>query len=119
VTEIPLDVFEQKIDPPNNTLEYFDPQTVAQMIAQARDIGTEAGIEERGFVLISVGPDGLFGHSDANYGSFCPEPYPQETPDSQRTWDRFYDPINGTKSYGNIYRFVGWPNNQTTFDPNL
>jgi prepilin-type N-terminal cleavage/methylation domain-containing protein len=113
---IPEDVFETRIKSPNNIFDYLDEIGTRELIAAARLINP-ANLNSQGFVLISVGPDGFFGHAAPLYGSsFCPESYPAPPSGSGivTTYNLVYDPTNGTKSHGNIYRFSGWPSRQST-----
>ncbi|MEO8377130.1 MAG: hypothetical protein ABI579_05605, partial [Candidatus Sumerlaeota bacterium] len=53
-----------------------------------------------GYIVMSVGPDGKFGHTVNNTGH-----YPNQLISSDISWIWDYDPTNGSISGGNVYRF--------------
>lgn len=100
MTSIPVDVFENRIAYPSNTLDFYPPDLVAKIRFDANLPGTSAGdtSSRYGWTILSVGPDGRFG-VPFNAGNYPPG-------DSSFTHFRQeYDPTNGTISVGNIYRF--------------
>jgi len=114
ISSIPKDVFESQLpDPMFRLVDYLDPVQTARFIERARFAGH---VDPAGYVILSVGPDGVMGHTIAEYGSFCPDPYPRETT-SRGSFKYFYDPTNGTASYGNLYRFNGWPDDESVLRP--
>jgi prepilin-type N-terminal cleavage/methylation domain-containing protein len=115
ITTVPVDPFDTSTAYPNNTIDYGDDVQTARFINLAR-FGS-GGISTQGFALLSIGPDGTFGHTIGLYGSFCPAPYPLESVEERRSCFDFYDPTNGTTSLGNIYRLEGHRNDQSTFSP--
>lgn len=103
ITTIPVDVFENRIAPPNNLIDYYEPVLVESLRPGVGASGFtyrrgKAITGKFGWALLSVGPDGLFG-AISNLGNY-PPPYTTEN-----YWRNEYDPTNGTISPGNIYRF--------------
>jgi prepilin-type N-terminal cleavage/methylation domain-containing protein len=95
-------------------IDYVDPPQTARLIRAGRLLSgapLSTQVNENGYVLSSVGPDGYFGH---NIARFLDYPDQSGTLVTQ-TLNRFYDPSNGTTSFGNIYRFSAYPNNEQVF----
>ena len=105
ISSLPVDVFERKIQAPNNVLDVYPPNLVEHMRSSVglapgylyNPFDTSSGYQY-GYLILSVGPDGLFGSSQVNLGK-----YPQAS--AYTTWVFEYDPTNGTVSEGNVYRF--------------
>jgi prepilin-type N-terminal cleavage/methylation domain-containing protein len=106
LSSLPIDIFEVKVQAPNNLIDYYPPVMVAIMSRESPpgwsgDYEEEAKTSknwEYGWALMSVGPDRIFGAA-SNMGRY-PEPYAT----TNSYWNS-YDPTNGTISLGNIYRF--------------
>lgn len=106
MSSIPEDIFNEPMQQVVNSglegasraLDYWDP---AQVRAFRMNFNFGARPGEEGFALLSVGPDRyLGGLNSARPG------YPTDQPGPlQNTIRYFYDPSNGTLSYGNVYRF--------------
>lgn len=124
VSGIPVDVFEIRVEPPNNVIDYYSPIIVEHMRDSRLRLDTfpkesvasgwtwqkelELGSNyTHGWMLLSVGPDTVLGNASRTQGN-----YPHQTnPDDitvegpGTTWNQEYDPTNGTVSYGNLTRF--------------
>ncbi|HNM47127.1 MAG TPA: prepilin-type N-terminal cleavage/methylation domain-containing protein [Candidatus Sumerlaeota bacterium] len=106
MSSLPVDVFEHKVRAPNNLLDVYPPNLV-EHLRDSRGLvpppytynpfDTASGYTY-GYLILSVGPDGLFGSPQVNLGN-----YPAQS--ATITWHREYDPTNGTVSAGNVYRF--------------
>lgn len=97
------DVFETRLRPPNNLIDYWDPVQSSWFINRFLPVGNPRRVtpEKISYLIVSVGPDGfLHPLQPALYGW----PHP---PDPGLTLNglvrRVYDPTNGTNSVGNIY----------------
>lgn len=106
LASIPEDVFNEPMQQVINSglpgaskaLDYWDP---AQVRAFRMNFNMGARPGEQGFGLLSVGPDRYMGGLNSNRPG-----YPTDQPGAlQNTMRFFYDPSNGTLSYGNVYRF--------------
>lgn len=112
LTSLPVDVFDRKVDSPNNVIDYYDPLIVAHHVGEVKNPGTGIGVETyddffnlgkspiftNGWMLLSVGPDGILGTGTNRAGNYPERPAPI-------TWDEEYDPTNGTVSEGSVTRF--------------
>jgi general secretion pathway protein G len=110
LTSLPVDIFDRKVDSPDNVIDYYDPLIVAQLSGEVKNplAGGEgydtyfnqgkSPIFTNGWMLFSVGPDGIFGTGVNRGGN-----YPERPTDI--TWDQEYDPTNGTVSEGSVTRF--------------
>jgi prepilin-type N-terminal cleavage/methylation domain-containing protein len=99
---LPVDLFEKRLLPPNNLIDYWDPVQTSWLINYLYPLNSRRRITEQdaGYLLVSVGPDGYLGQAGVPYGW----PYPADHPwTTQGTVYRIYDPTNGTISIGNIY----------------
>lgn len=94
ITSIPEDIFKQSIPRPNNALDYWTPEMVAEVRAVIRPT---AGGKNTGWTLFSLGPDGVFG-STTSLGNYPPV-------STFTAYFQDYDPTNGTVSPGNVFRF--------------
>lgn len=123
MTNLPVDVFENRIAPPNNVIDYYEPVLVELLHRGPRTNTNMGGIEYTrgkaltgtfGWALLSVGPDGIFGAGSV-MGNY---PVNSRLPAGSNTWWDEYDPTNGTISAGNIWRFrrTGAIGNEA-FDP--
>jgi prepilin-type N-terminal cleavage/methylation domain-containing protein len=113
ISTLIIDPFEEnpEILPENRLLDYVHPISTREYVA--RGLAAKNGFDDddlpiNGYSLLSIGPDGYFGHSTIGYHD-----YPEEPDDIDKTWYYTYDPTNGTTSVGNIYRFQSWPNDGT------
>ncbi|GAB4315698.1 MAG: hypothetical protein Kow0059_07880 [Candidatus Sumerlaeia bacterium] len=116
LTSLPVDVFDPHVPPPNNLIDYYD-EIQAQRIYNffqiqdgAPSIAEEAIKAGRwrnyGWMLVSVGPDGFINWYSPNLG--YPDLYRGNS--YYRTClYTIYDPVWGTVSCGNIYRFQNDP----------
>lgn len=101
------DVFETKILPPNDVIDYYDPTQTSWLINRLLvwdDVGLRTSPGSAGYLLLSVGPDGWLGQYDYRYSDF---PFPTDPGEQYRVGATVYlpyDPTNGTTSPGNIYR---------------
>ncbi len=97
LTNIPKDVFENTLAPPNRLIDYWD----GEIIRRHRPLNQQNSKNGAQWVLISVGPDGYYGQGSTLQGNV------PGNPDNsyQNTYKRTYDPTNGTLSLGNINRF--------------
>ncbi|MDK2972804.1 MAG: hypothetical protein PWP23_2559 [Candidatus Sumerlaeota bacterium] len=98
MTKVPIDIFENRLAPPNNLFDYWD-SVILDGIA-----GDYTGTPP--WCLVSIGPDGEMGMF-AQWGNL---PYQSANLAGYRS---DYDPTNGTISDGNIYR---GPSNETAVD---
>lgn len=149
ISNVPIDIFESPVHTPYNIIDYWPPSFMEEFLnrrlkfEQEQEPGTEAeplppeliwanypyaAHRHVGFVLISVGPDGIFGEDVPPIpiqgpavtptpiisvgliggGGDCPNPGVVPTPTPERpelSVFKTYDPTNGTVSYGNIFRF--------------
>jgi len=100
ITKLPTDIFqreqqvENQVAPVPPLIDYFPPNVVLSM--RKTRLGADADDGNSGWLLVSYGPDETWGHQ---FGHFVTRPA------SPETWMHDYDPINGTRSRGNIYRF--------------
>ncbi|MCC5876319.1 MAG: type II secretion system protein [Candidatus Sumerlaeia bacterium] len=110
ITSLPVDVFENRIAPPNNVIDYYEPVLVELLHRGPRTNMNMGGIEYTrgkaltgtfGWALLSVGPDGIFGAGSV-MGNY---PVNSRPSPGNNTWWHEYDPTNGTISAGNIWRF--------------
>jgi type II secretion system protein G len=104
ITSIPVDPFERRLEPPFNTLEYWDNYQTGSFFDQP--------IARGGYVQFSVGPDTVGGYGN----TATPRGYPDDgVPLTCRV---IYDATNGTVSLGNIFRFSNnsAPNPDELFD---
>ncbi|MCC6547429.1 prepilin-type N-terminal cleavage/methylation domain-containing protein [Candidatus Sumerlaeota bacterium] len=108
MSSLPVDVFERAVQPPNNLLDVYPPNIV-EHLRTSRGVATPPYVYAAsdtangfrfGYVIMSVGPDGKFGHTVTNTGK-----YPVSTVSPQISWNWDYDPTNGSVSSGNVYRF--------------
>lgn len=106
MTNIPLDVFNTPVKGLMHTvpgtsdmLDYWDPVQVLAWLKTSVTPGVARGLSQRGYTLLSVGPDQHVGINAAN------PTYPEQPISLRLTYRWFYDPTNGTTSAGNIYRF--------------
>jgi len=107
-------IYRTTVDVPR-IIDYYDPPATARFITRARQIANLSvdDAEPNGYVLTSVGPDGIFGFAISQWLD-----YPDEAGTGlNRTMHRFYDPTNGSVSAGNIYRFSAETNNERIFYP--
>jgi type II secretion system protein G len=104
IGSLPADVFESRIAPPNNVLDYYDPTQVMWLINSRKLVGFArmVNLNEVSWLVLSVGPDGFLGSFYDTYSGV-------ETPFELRGSIFLpYDPTNGTISTGNIYANNDW-----------
>lgn len=109
---LPQDVFAVKQRRPNNGIDYYDPRQTKQFLAPRYGIQMSnwSATPDFGWVMISVGPDGVIGAPSDNYLDYPPQGK------AARTLYIPYDPTNGSVSFGNIFRFrVDRPPEQILF----
>lgn len=112
ISNLPMDIFETHVPPPNNIYNYFDPEQVNVLINKAHNLNPDHPTPElrrdagaRYWLLLSVGPDGYIGVNDAgNPGDYPDQPVAMGL---DHTIYFEYDPTNGTIGPGNIYRMQG------------
>lgn len=107
ISRVPNDVFENRLAPPNNIIDFWDNTILAG------GPNNRPGAWNRrygGWLLVSVGPDEDIGRGPFDIGNF---PYASTT--LSLTFD--YDPTNGTISPGNIYRGTGNVTGTEVFNP--
>lgn len=98
LSKIPIDVFETKIDHPNNIIDYWSPDIVETLSTSYSN-----------WLLVSVGPDSEL----SEYGNWGNLPYTSEF--KARFW-LDYDPTNGTISIGNLFRGAGIESGRQVID---
>lgn len=100
MTKIPADIFETRVPPPLNAIDYFD-QEQTNVLAQY--VQKKQNTNAKLWMLLSVGPDGFIGvHENGSPGG-----YPAQPPLLIFSITQEYNPENGTISLGNIYRLQG------------
>lgn len=100
MTRVPEDIFDLKVPPPLNLIDYFDPEQTNVLASQTQG-KEDAGVKL--WLLLSVGPDGYIGVSPTGN----PGGYPSQAPTVIFSIIQEYDPNNGTISSGNVYRLQG------------
>jgi type II secretion system protein G len=100
MTRVPDDIFELRVPPPLNLIDYFDEEQTNMLASQAQG-KADAGVKL--WLLLSVGPDGYIGVSPTGN----PGCYPPQAPAVAFSIIQEYDPNNGTISSGNVYRMQG------------
>jgi prepilin-type N-terminal cleavage/methylation domain-containing protein len=107
MTSLPSDLFfraARALSAPGNAfsdaIDYWDSEQVDAWMATVTGSNFIAG-RSKGYVLISVGPDGALGVTALG----LPGNYPGESNFTRQSTQFFYDSTNGTISRGNIYRF--------------
>ena len=102
MTKVPTDIFDNKVSPPLDLINYFDGEQTNMLASQIQGVN-DAGVNL--WLLLSVGPDGYIGVADSgNPGGYPPQP-PSLLLYLTITLE--YDPTNGAISWGNIYRLQG------------
>lgn len=108
LTAIPSDVFNvparAKMDQLgySDSLDYLDPVQLGALVHSfGNGTGAFTGSTAKGYALLSVGPDQYAGLQNPD------STYPENIGSGSvvGTCRYFYDPTNGTTSYGNVYRF--------------
>ena len=106
ITNLPQDIFETNIEPPNNVIDYFDPAQ-ASWLMNYNSFLMGHGVppmsaSDAGWILVSVGPDGFLG--PPTFADGWPVPADRFVRfATQSTLFVPYDPTNGSISSGNIY----------------
>jgi prepilin-type N-terminal cleavage/methylation domain-containing protein len=101
LTSLPEDIFAKAQRAPNNKIDYWDSRQVRQFLRGRYNLRRWDSVPDYGWLLASVGPDGVIGAPTNAYLD-----YPYQGGARLTAW-YVYDPTNGTISYGNIYRFQG------------
>lgn len=124
ISGLPVDVFEIRVESPNNVIDYYSPIIVEHMRDSRLQLDTfpsepvsaswtwQKELElssnyTHGWMLLSVGPDTVLGNTSRTQGNYphqtSPDDLSIEGPGT--TWNQEYDPTNGTVSHGNLTRF--------------
>jgi prepilin-type N-terminal cleavage/methylation domain-containing protein len=103
LASLPEDLFAKAHRYPNNGIDFYDSRQTGQFLAPRYGIPVTrwTAVQNYGYVMVSVGPDGAIGAPSENYLD-----YPHQG-GALRTLYVVYDPTNGTVSFGNIFRFQG------------
>lgn len=101
LSSLPQDIFALAQKIPNNGIDYYDPRQVRQFLTPRYGLSDWQGMADKGWLMVSVGPDGKIGAPSNNYLD-----YPHQGEVVRKLYD-VYDPTNGTVSFGNIFRFEG------------
>lgn len=99
ISTIPVDVFLDRNEQPNNVLDYWSPELMRDLIGGTRLPNAKS--KYPGFVISSVGPDGSLGYGTINYVG-CVR-LSASDPRAGSIY-RVYDATNGTISLGNLFR---------------
>lgn len=106
MSSIPIDVFNTPVKGLMHTvpgtsdmLDYWDPVQLLAAMKSGKAPGVAARMSQRGYALLSVGPDQHVGINNPH------ATYPEQPQSLRLTFRWFYDPSNGTTSAGNVYRF--------------
>jgi type II secretion system protein G len=98
LSSLPVDIFSKKYQPPNDLIDYWDHRQLQQFLSALYGVVQWNRVPDYGWMLVSVGPDGVIGAPTPKYFD-----YPNQG-GATRTLYQLYDPTNGTVSFGNIYR---------------
>lgn len=120
---LPKDIFSKRVSDPSfpnweqedNLIDYWSPLLAHELLAGAKITSTDNSSYNPGipWILVSVGPDGRFGHENAQ------NKLPYFVNGSPFFTYRYeYDATNGTVSTGNIYRFRTQESPDTFFNVN-
>lgn len=106
LTTYPIDVFENRLAPPYNLIEYWDSLIMYELGKNFSSVDQPAPEKEwhgGRWGLASVGPDGVMGQENQDQGGTTP--LLPGWNEFRYSWYHEYDPTNGTVSGGNVYRF--------------